>query len=84
MPSGTRQFEAAGIPYDSHESTIFDILRKVLSSKVDRDDARPSDGGQIKSKSLNRKIEILLVLYYRFGDRHAWRPKNRVRTERKK
>ena len=55
--------------HDSQESTIFDILRKVLSSKVDRDDARPSDGGQIKSKSLNRKIEDTLSFILQ-----VWRP----------
>ena len=51
MPSGTRQSEAAGIPNDSQESTIFDILRKVLSSEVDRDDARRTATGKSKSKT---------------------------------
>ena len=38
---------------------IFDILRKVLSSKVDRDDACLC-AGTIYRQSLNRKIETTL------------------------
>ena len=68
MPSGTRQFEAAGIPYDSQESTIFDILRKVLSSKVDRDDARRMATGK-SNRTLNRKIENTLSFILQ-----VWRP----------
>ena len=33
-------------PHGSYEPTIFDILRKVSSSKVDRDDACRRSGGQ--------------------------------------
>ena len=82
MSSGTRPFEAAGIPTAiarfpngaaTRLLTIFDILRKVLSSKVDRDDGvspldsppefperefRVRSQAIIKSK-LNRKIKKL-------------------------
>ena len=60
MPSGTRQSEAAGIPNDSQESTIFDILRKVLSSEVDRDDARRTATGKIKIQNLIARLNITL------------------------
>ena len=65
------------------DATIFDILRKVLSSKVDRDES-PVTAVQIKnSRILNRKINSETTVTVPCGYPHEKQQRVRKKRSRK-